>query len=181
MLCRYLRSYIFQKVSTLIKILYWEIECTRQVTDEEDNINLGKFVSDDKNQQRNSWACLGQTCPRSLIVFLFELFVKTLNIFGWFWRIYFSKIFEESIVCVGILRSRIGFNITKTMNKLIFTKNWVLLSLVGPSKTGTSQPIYNCLKFGTFQLKFDKIHSFYQHSQSLYDVMQNEIENLEFV
>ena len=37
------------------------------------------------------------------------------------------------------------------------------------------------VKIGTFQPKFDKIYFFYQHSQPLYDVMQKEIENLEFV
>ena len=67
------------------------------------------------------------------------------------------------------------------MNKLISTKNRVFNSLVGPSETGKSQLIYNWLKVGTFQTKFDKIYFFYQHSQPLYDVMQKEIENLEFV
>ncbi len=67
------------------------------------------------------------------------------------------------------------------MNKLISTKNRVFLSLVGPSETGKSQLIYNCLKIGTFQPKFDKIYFFYQHSQPLHDVMLKETENLEFV
>ena len=67
------------------------------------------------------------------------------------------------------------------MNKLISTKNRVFISLVGPSDSGKSQLIYNWLKIGTFQPKFDKIYFFYQHSQPLYDVMQEEIESLEFV
>ena len=67
------------------------------------------------------------------------------------------------------------------MNKLISTKNGVFFSLVGPSETGKSQLIYNWLKIGTFQPKLDKIYFFYQHSQPLYDVMQKEFENLEFV
>ena len=67
------------------------------------------------------------------------------------------------------------------MNKLISTKNRVFISLVGPSETGKTQLIYNWLKVGTFQSKFDKIYFSYQHSQPLYDVMQKEIENLEFV
>ena len=67
------------------------------------------------------------------------------------------------------------------MNKLISKKNRVFISLVGPSETGKSQPIYNWLKVGTFQPKFDKIYFFYQHSQPLYDVMQKELETLEFV
>ena len=67
------------------------------------------------------------------------------------------------------------------MNKLISTKNRVFISLVGPSETGKSPLIYNWLKIGTFQPKFDKIYFFYQHSQPLYDVMQKEIENPELV
>ena len=67
------------------------------------------------------------------------------------------------------------------MNKLFSIKNRVFTSLVGPSETGKSQLIYNWLKIGTFQPKFAKIYFFYQHSQPLYNVMQNEIENLESV
>ena len=67
------------------------------------------------------------------------------------------------------------------MKKLISTKNRVFLSLVGPFETGNSQLIYVWLKNGTFQPKFDKNYFSYQHSQKLYDVMQKEIENLEFV
>ena len=61
------------------------------------------------------------------------------------------------------------------------TKNRVFISLVGPSETGKSQLLYNWQKIGTFQPKSDKIYFFYQHSQPLYDVMQKEIKNLEFV
>ena len=67
------------------------------------------------------------------------------------------------------------------MNKLISTKNRVFISLVVPSETGKTQLIYNWLNIGTFQPKFDKIYIFYQHSQPLYDAMQKETENLEFV
>ena len=65
---------------------------------------------------------------------------------------------------------------------LISTKNRVFISFVGPSETGKSQPIYNWLRIGTFQPKFfDKRYFFHQPSQPLYDVMQEENENLEFV
>ena len=67
------------------------------------------------------------------------------------------------------------------MNKLISTKNRVFIPLVGPSETGKSQLIDNWLKIGTFQPKFETIYFLYRHSQPLYDVMQKEIENLEFV
>ena len=80
-----------------------------------------------------------------------------------------------------VQRGRIHFTPTKIMNKLISTKNRVFISLVGPSKTGKSQLIYKWLKIGTFQPNFDKTYFFYQQSQPLYNVMQKEIENLEFV
>ena len=53
--------------------------------------------------------------------------------------------------------------------------------MVGPSETEKSQLIRNWLKVGTVQPNFDEIYFFYQHSQPLYDVMQKQIENLEFV
>ena len=52
--------------------------------------------------------------------------------------------------------------------------------MVGPCETRKSQLIYNWLKIGTFQPKFDKTFFFYEHSQLLYDVIQKEIENLVF-
>ena len=50
-----------------------------------------------------------------------------------------------------------------------------------PLRNKKTQLIYNWLKIGTFQPKFDKIYFFYRHSQFLYDVMRKEIESLEFV
>ena len=79
------------------------------MTDQEDNINLGKIVFDDNNQERKSWACLGQTCSRSLIVFLSQLFVILLIIFGCFGRIHLSKTCDEPLVWVGILCSAAGY------------------------------------------------------------------------
>ena len=55
------------------------------MTDQEDNTNLGEIVFDDNNQERKSWACLGQTSSRSLIVFLSQL----------------SVIFLRSLVALG--------------------------------------------------------------------------------
>ena len=62
------------------------------MTDQEDNINLGKTVFDDNNQERKSWACLGQTCSRSLIVFLSQLFVILLIILVAFGEFTFQKL-----------------------------------------------------------------------------------------
>ena len=86
--------------------LFLEIELTKQMTDQEDNTNLCKIVFDDNNQERKSWACLGQTCSRSLIVFLSQLFVILLIIFGCFWRIHLSKTSDESTVWVRICAVR---------------------------------------------------------------------------
>ena len=76
---------------------------------------------------------------------------------------------------------RIHFTLPKALNKSISTKNGVFISLVGPSGTRKAQLFYNWLKIGTFQPKFDKVYFFKQHSQPLYNVMQKEIENLDFV
>ena len=67
------------------------------------------------------------------------------------------------------------------MNKLNSTKSRVFYSLIDPSETGKPQLNYNWLKIGTIQLNLAKFTFVYQHSQPLYDVMQKEIENLEFV
>ena len=67
------------------------------------------------------------------------------------------------------------------MERLIFTKNRVFTSLFGPSETGKLQLLYNWLKRGTFQPKFDTVYFFYQHSQTFYAAKQKEFENLEFV
>ena len=67
------------------------------------------------------------------------------------------------------------------MNKLISTKTRVFISLVGPSEIRKSQLIYNWLKIGTFQPKFDKIYFFNQNSHPLYDIMQKETKKIEFV
>ena len=70
----------------------------------------------------------------------------------------------------------------KEYDQVIFYKNSSLYFIgCGPSETGNSQFIYNLLKIGTFQPNFDKVYWFYQYSQPFYEVMQKEIENLEFV
>ena len=88
-----------------------------------------------------------------------------------------NQLFGLEIGAVG----RIHFNLTKAMNKLISTKNRVFISLVGPSETRKLQLTYNWLKIGTFQPNFVKIYFFYQHCQPLYDVIEKEIQNLDFV
>ena len=60
-----------------------------------------------------------------------------------------------------------------------FNKSRAFISLVGLSETGKTQLIYNWLKIGTIQPKFDRHYFFHQHFQPLYDVMQKKIENLE--
>ena len=78
------------------------------MTEQVDNINLGKNVFDDNNQERKCWSCLGQTCSRPLMVFLSPLYVILLIIFGCFWKIHLSKTCDESTVWVGILCSAAG-------------------------------------------------------------------------
>ena len=67
------------------------------------------------------------------------------------------------------------------MEKLISTKNRIFSSLVRPSNSGKTYLIYEWLKVGTFQRQVGKIFLFLSALQPLYDNMQNEIGNLEFV
>lgn len=55
------------------------------------------------------------------------------------------------------------------------------MSMVGPSESGKTQLIYEWLINDTFQPKFDKIYFFYQYYQPLYDKMQGEVANIEFI
>ena len=79
------------------------------MTDQDDNISPGKIVFDDNNQEKKSWALLGQTCSRSLIVFLSQLFVILMISFGCFCIIHFSKTCDGSTVWVGFLCSAAGY------------------------------------------------------------------------
>ena len=67
------------------------------MTDQEDNINLGENVFDDNNQERKSWASLGQTCSRSLIVFLSQLFVIFLSSLVDFGEFTFQKLVTNQL------------------------------------------------------------------------------------
>ena len=147
--------------------------------DHTDNISFNKIVFDDQNVERRSWSCLGQTCSKSLIVFWSQLFVILLFICGCFRRIHLTKTYDESTFWVGILCSAAEYILSSL--KSISTKNRKYISLVGPSDSGKTYLIHAWLKVATFQPKFDKTYFFYQDPQPLYDVMQGEIDNLDFV
>ena len=52
----------------------------------ETNLNLEKNVFDGNNSERKSWRCVGQTCSRSIIVFLSQFFIILLIVLGSFWE-----------------------------------------------------------------------------------------------
>ena len=142
--------------------------------DHTDDINSKKIVFDDQNFERRLWSCLGQTCSRSLIVFLSQFFVIFLTICSCFWRIHLAKTWwrinslgRNLVHCSGI-----HFTITKFLNKIFSTKNRIFISLAGPSDFGKTYLIHEWLKVGTFQPKLDKTYFFSQHLQPICDVMQ---------
>ena len=63
------------------------------MTNQEDNIILGKYVFEDNNQERKSQACLGQTCSRSSIVFLSQ-FLE----FCWFFLVAFGEFISRKFL-----------------------------------------------------------------------------------
>ena len=81
------------------------------MTDQEDEIDLGTLVFDDNNQERKSWACLGRTCSRFLIVLLSHLFVALLITFRCYRKIHLSKTSDQSIVWIVSFCSAAGYNL----------------------------------------------------------------------
>ena len=77
--------------------------------DHTNNINLDKIVSDDQKVGRGSWSCLGQTCSRSVVVFLSQFYEILLIICVCFWRIHLAKTCDESTIWVGTLCSAAGY------------------------------------------------------------------------
>ena len=105
------------------------------MTDHEDNFNLGKIVFDDNNQEKKSWACLEQTCSRSLIVFPSQLFAFLLIIFGCFWRIHLSNFVTNQLFGLGFCAVRKDtFYPHQDYEEVNFYKKRVFISLVGPSQ-----------------------------------------------
>ena len=147
------------------------------MTDEEDNIILGKIVFDDNNQEIKSRACLGKNCSRSIIVFLSQLFVVLLIIFGCI-----GEFISQKLVLIQLFGLEFcvvqqdTFYLHQDYEQVNFCKNRFFISMVGLSETGKSKLIYNWLKNGTFQPEVYKIYFFSQRCQKLYDVMQNKLK-----
>ena len=79
------------------------------MTEHTDNsLNLCNFVFDDNNQERQSWKCFGQTCNRSLVVFLSQFFVILLILACCIVRITLAETCEETTVWIAILSSTVG-------------------------------------------------------------------------
>ena len=79
------------------------------MTEHTDNgLNLGNFVFDDNNQERQSWKCFVQTCNRSLVVFS-QFFVILLILACCIVRITLAETCEESTVWIAILSSTVCY------------------------------------------------------------------------
>ena len=72
-------------------------------------VNLGYFVFDEENHERNSWKLFGRTCNRSLLIFLCQLFVIALMLVCAIVRIMLSTTYEETTVWVAILSSTVSY------------------------------------------------------------------------
>ena len=131
------------------------------MTDQEENINLGKIVFDDNNQDKKSWSCLRQTCSRSLIVFLSQLFVIFLSSSVAFGEITFQKlvtsqlsglefcVLQQDTICPHQDYEQVNFY----KKSSLYSNGWSLRNW----KIAVDLQL---AKRGTFQTKFDKIYSF---------------------
>ena len=80
------------------------------MTEHTDNgLNLGNFAFDDNNQERQSWKCFGQTCNRSLVVFLSQFFVIFLILACCIVRKTLAETCEKTTVWIAILSSTVGY------------------------------------------------------------------------
>ena len=103
-------SWIVLSVSTYFNLLKWfnhfsDIRYECEVDDGWKKIlNPEKIVFDDNNRDRKPCCCLKQSCSRSLTVFLSELCVILLIVFGGFWTIHLSQLVMSQVfrreVCV---------------------------------------------------------------------------------
>ena len=72
-------------------------------------LNLGNFVFDDNNQERQPWKCFGQTCNRSLVVFCPTFFVILVILACCIIRITLATTCEETTVWIAIFSSTVGY------------------------------------------------------------------------
>ena len=74
----------------------------------ENPLNLGNIIFDDKNQERQSWKCLGHSCNRSLVVFLSQFLVILTILACAITRITLAKTCDTT-VWIAILSSTVGY------------------------------------------------------------------------
>ena len=126
-----------------------------------------------KIMNENHGNCL-EYMKRSLLVLLYQFCAIVLMLVCAIVRIMLSTTCEETTVLGGYLikYSRFYSSFSKTINKKISSKEWVFISLVGPSESGKSHLIFDWLKLDFLKPAFDKIFYFYQHYQPHYNQMQ---------
>ena len=129
------------------------------MTGQEDDINLGKSVLEDNNTERKSWTSSAQTCSRSLIVSLLQIFVILLFSCSHFWRVLPSKICDESTVWLEVLCSAAGYKLLSPRpKKANFYNKSCLNTSHRSTQAGKYQLINNLLKMKTAQPKPDKTY-----------------------
>ena len=72
-------------------------------------VKLGNFVFVEENDEQKSWKVFGRTCNRSFLFFFVPIFVIVLMLVCAIVRIMLSTTCEETIVCVAILSSTVGY------------------------------------------------------------------------
>ena len=152
------------------------------MTDQEDNINLGKIFFNDNNQERKFGPVWDKLVPDRWLCFCPNFLSFCLSSLVAFGKFTFQKLVRNQLFGLEFCAVRQDtFYPHQDYEQIKFYKKSSLYFLVGPSETGKTKPNYNWLKIGTCQPKFDNFYFFYQLCQPLYDVMQKEMENLDFV
>ena len=148
------------------------------------NNHAADFIFDNNNQERPPWKICGRTCSRTAFLSIFQCLVVLILLLFSIINHIFARTCDERTVWLLFFQVLLVtyFLIPEhKMNKIISTKERILMYLFGPSGSGKTVFINDMLQKKTFQPTFDRILYFYKHFQTIYDTMMQSIAGIEFI
>ena len=154
-----------------------------QAVDTTDAISVESLVFQGDQSERSSWKfCNSTTLPRSEVVFFPSTnFIDSHHRSSSETTFLRSTLRRDAILGVTfICCSRIYSSQSTTMNKIIFTSDRLIMSVVGPGGSWKTRLIFSMLASETFHPKFEKTYYFYKEYQPLFKEISEKLD-FEFV